>query len=103
MLPVAAKGRLLAQTPQAQARRVAARRRNIAAEHAWKASDQPEWLTETVYIDQIQPRLAKISASKLASALRVSAPYAVNIRAGRCRPHPRHWLTLARVVGLSKS
>jgi CRISPR-associated endonuclease Cas1 len=101
MLPIAAKGRILSQTPVAQARRAETRRRQMAAQRTWKPSDQPEWLTETVYIEQIQPRLAKISASKLASALGVSAPYAVDIRAGRCRPHPRHWRVLAQLVGVT--
>ena len=103
MLPVAAKGRLLAQTPEAQTRRAAARRRNIAAERAWKPCDQPKWLTEKIYSEQIQPLLSNVSASKLASAIGVSAPYAVDIRAGRCRPHPRHLLTLARLVGIDET
>lgn len=100
MLPIAAKGRILAQTPTAQARRANTRRRQMAAERAWKPSDQPAWLTERVYTEQIQPRLATISAAKLASAMEVSKPYAVDVRAGRCRPHPRHWATLAKLTGL---
>jgi hypothetical protein len=36
----------------------------------------------------------------LMSALSVSKPYATDIRAGRRQPHPRHWLTLARLVAL---
>ena len=101
MLPVAARGRLLAQTPEAQRRRAAARRRNIAAERAWKPSDQPAWLTERVYCEEIRPRLARVSASRLAAALGVSTPYAVDIRAGRYQPHPRHWLTLARLANIA--
>jgi len=100
MVTIAAKGRLLAQTAQAQARRKAARRRNLAAERVWNPSDQPAWLTERVYVNEIQPRLAKVSASTLASALKVSTPYAVDVRAGRYRPHPRHWLTLAGLVSI---
>jgi hypothetical protein len=95
-----AKGRLAAQSHEAQARRQAARRRNLVAERAWKPSDQPDWLTEQAYVQRIQPRLAAISASKLASALGVSTPYAVDVRAGRYRPHPRHWLALASLVGV---
>jgi hypothetical protein len=90
---------LHAQTPEAQARRAATRQRQMAAERAWKPSDQPAWLTEQVYVEQIQPRLATICAAKLAFAMKVSEPYAVDVRAGRCRPHPRHWLTLSRLVG----
>jgi hypothetical protein len=29
-------------------------------------------------------------------------PYAAYIRAGRHRPHPRHWLVLAKLVGVSE-
>ena len=100
-LLVAAKGRLTANSAQAQASRAQTRKRNAAAERAWKPSDQPAWLTERVYREQIQPRLTNVSASSLASALGLSAPYAVRVRAGRCCPHPRHWLPLADLAGIS--
>jgi hypothetical protein len=35
------------------------------------------------------------------SALGVSVAYAVAIRAGRHRPHPRHWESLAELAGVS--
>jgi len=38
----------------------------------------------------------------MASALGVSEPYARDIRAGRRRPHPRHWQGLAELVGVSE-
>jgi hypothetical protein len=69
MLPIAAKGRILAQTPTAQARRSATRRRQMAAQRAWKPSDQPGWLTDGVYRERIQPRLAQFSASRVAGAM----------------------------------
>jgi CRISPR-associated protein Cas1 len=100
MLAVAAKGRLAAQTQGAQAGRSAARRRNLAAEHAWKASDQPEWLTPEFYAHMVWPQLHHLSAATLGAALHVSTPYAVQVRAGQRRPHPRHWVTLARLVGV---
>ena len=103
MRAVAAKGRLVAHTPEAQARRAAARRRNAAAQRAWKETDQPAWLTEQVYREQIQPRLTGVSAPRLAAALGVSTPYAVDIRAGRRCPHLRHWGALARLVGAMAS
>lgn len=31
----------------------------------------------------------------------LSEPYATDIYAGRRLPHPRHWLTLARLVGVA--
>ena len=45
--------------------------------------------------------LTGITVPFIASALGVSGPYAAEIRAGRCLPHPRHWQTLARLVGVS--
>ena len=30
----------------------------------------------------------------------VSVPYAAYVRAGRYRPHPRHWLPLAQLAGI---
>jgi hypothetical protein len=37
----------------------------------------------------------------LSSKLGISIPYAVDIRSARRIPHPRHWQTLARLVGIS--
>ena len=101
MVAVAKEGRVAAQAPKAQARRAATRRRQARAARAWNPSDQPSGLTAKVYVEQIQPRLASITIQTLASALGVSLPYAACIRAGRRRPHPRHWLTLARLAGMT--
>jgi hypothetical protein len=67
---------------------------------AWSPSDKPDWLTEKTYREKIQPRLAGITISTISSALGVSEPYAAKIRAGCYLPHPRHWLTLARLAGM---
>jgi hypothetical protein len=91
----------VSHTPKAQAKRVAARRRKARAEAAWKPSDQLASLTERVYVQRIQPGLSKISAGQLTTILHVSKPYAAAIRAGRRRPHPRHWQALARLVGVN--
>jgi hypothetical protein len=37
----------------------------------------------------------------MASKLRISIPYAVQVRSARRVPHPRHWETLAHLVGIS--
>ena len=103
MRRLAAQGRIAAQRPAAQARRAKTQRRNRKAELAWSPSEQPEWLTERVYLEQIQPRLSGFSAARLASALGVSTPYAVDIRARRRRPHPRHWRRLAELTGVDES
>jgi hypothetical protein len=94
---------LAALTPQALARLAATRRQHAIAERAWKVSDQPAWLTEQVYAEVIQPRLRAISISAVVSALGISRPYAVAIRLGRRRPHPRHWQTLANLAGVSRT
>jgi hypothetical protein len=98
----AAKAGLVATiSVKAQALRSATQRRQVAALKAWNPSDKPEWLDEKTYRDKILPRLVGITVPTIVSALAVSEPYATNIRAGRCIPHPRHWLTLAQLVGIS--
>ena len=76
-------------------------RRHAAAKRAWQTSSLPPWLDEEAYLQKIQPRLAGVTISVISSALGVSNPYAADIRAGRHRPHPRHWQTLAQLVGVS--
>jgi hypothetical protein len=58
-------------------------------------------VNEQTYVERIQPGLALITISALSLALGVSESYAADIRAGRRRPHPRHWLALAELVGVS--
>jgi CRISPR-associated protein Cas1 len=98
MRAAAIKGRVFAQTAKAQARRTSTRLRNVQAEAAWKPSDQPSWLTKAVFSDHIQPKLSQLSARRLASTLHISESYAADIRAGRRRPHPRHWFALAALT-----
>jgi hypothetical protein len=57
-------------------------------------------MTPEVYEKQIQPALASVATSRICSSLGVSEPYAADIRAGRRRPHPRHWQALARLAGV---
>jgi hypothetical protein len=92
---------MAAYSSKARAKRADTQRRNALAQHAWKESQQPAWLTDQVYSQRIQPQLAKISSSKIASAIGVTRCYAGNIRKGRFCPHPRHWQVLAKVAGLS--
>jgi hypothetical protein len=61
----------------------------------------PRWLTDQLYSQKIQPLLANISTSVIASSIGVSRCYAGNIRKGRFRPHPRHWEALANLVEVS--
>jgi hypothetical protein len=101
LIEVARSGRVAAQSPEAQARRAATKRRHDVARRGWLASSQPAWLDNETYTNKIQPRLATITVLAIASAIGVSMPYATDIRAGRRRPHPRHWQALAQLVGVS--
>jgi len=47
--------------------------------------------------------LAGVAVPAIRAALGVSKPYATNIRAGRCLPHPRHWVKLANLAGITCS
>jgi CRISPR-associated endonuclease Cas1 len=96
------QARLNGHDPVAQARRAESQRRQAVALKAWNPSDKPEWLDEKTYLDKILPHLAGISIPIIVSALAVSEPYAIKIRAGRCIPHPRHWQMLARLVDVSR-
>lgn len=96
----AEKGRLASHSSEAQASRAEKGRRQTAARWAWLPSNQPAWLDEQTYREKIQPGLAGVTVRAVASALGVSQPYASNIRSGKRRPHPRHWLALAQLVGI---
>jgi hypothetical protein len=86
---------------EARTRQAEAQRRHAAAKRAWQASSPPAGLEKENYIRKIQPLLSGVTVPVLASALGISEPYAAEIRAGRYLPHPRHWQTLARLVGVS--
>lgn len=96
-------GRKAAQTTDAQARRKKTQRRNARAQHGWIAAEHPAWLDQETYVDRILPRLAGLTASAIASAMRVSLGYADSIRKGKVHPHARHWLALAELVEVSGS
>jgi CRISPR-associated protein Cas1 len=91
-------GRIAAHDPEARAKHSATRKRHAQACTAWDASSQPAWLTAKLYSEKIQPLLAHSSASAIAKQIGVSRWYAGRIREGY-RPHPRHWVLLATLVG----
>jgi CRISPR-associated endonuclease Cas1 len=101
LIEAARKGRIAGQSPQVLARLGEKQRSHRLAERAWNPADQPDWLDDKAYTQKIHPRLADVTISTIALTLGVSLPYASDIRAGRRRPHPRHWLSLARLAGLS--
>jgi len=100
MIKAAEKGRLLAHTPEADAKRAANRRRNIAAQKAWKPSDLPTWLDREAYVKRVLPALATVTISAIRRAIDVSKPYARDIRSGTRVPHARHWQALAHLAGI---
>jgi CRISPR-associated endonuclease Cas1 len=93
------KGRLVAQTLESRAQRSATQKAHVDAIRNWKPSEKFAWLDRKTYINKIQPRLAGVAISTVRSALGISEPYAAFIRSGSRVPHPRHWLTLAKLVG----
>jgi CRISPR-associated endonuclease Cas1 len=101
-LKVAELGRMASQSTKAQACRAETMQRQMVGRTSWKPSDLPKSLTEKVYREKIQPKLTTFTVPAIASALGVSKPYATDIRAGRRMPHPRHWLSLARLCGYVK-
>jgi CRISPR-associated endonuclease Cas1 len=101
MVEFAKIGRMTAHAAGPRARLAETRRRHATAIRAWKPSSLPAWLTEEVYSNKIQPLLKDIANPAIMSTLGVSVTYAVAIRAGRCKPHPRHWEALAELVGSS--
>jgi len=101
IVEIAKVGRIASQAPGPKARRAQTQRRHALARSAWQPSSLPAWLNEETYRSKIQPLLVGIANPAIMSALGVSVTYAVAIRAGRRRPHPRHWQALAELVGVS--
>ena len=100
-LSVAAQlGRVAAHTPEARAKQRTTQRNQAKARSSWTENSQPAWLTAEVYSERIQPLLADMSSSTIASLIGVSRWYAGRIRRGY-RPHPRHWQALAQLVGIT--
>jgi CRISPR-associated endonuclease Cas1 len=101
LISAASLGRVAARSSEARVKQRASRRRHAKACSEWDASTQPAWLTSEVFSEQIQPLLADIPTSAIRSRIGVSRWYAGKIRQGY-RPHPRHWLALAKLVGVSR-
>ena len=65
----------------------------------WDPKSLPNWLTEEYYVQRVQPLLRGKKVREIAEAMQVSQPYAAFVRSGQRRPHPRHWESLAALVG----
>jgi CRISPR-associated endonuclease Cas1 len=100
MTRAALAGHAKPRTAQTKARMSKALSDHAVAISWWSSSNLPAWLTEEFYLREIQPKLQTLKVREIAAALQLSYQYAALIRAGRCRPHPRHWQALTDVVGL---
>jgi hypothetical protein len=103
LLKAAKAGRVATVRPKAQAMRSITQRRQAAALKAWKEADRPSWLDRNMYLKKVQPRLVKFTLQAIMETLKISRPYAANIRDAKCVPHPRHWLPLAVLAGVSQA
>jgi CRISPR-associated endonuclease Cas1 len=101
LLEQAKLGRIATHSPTAEARRSATQRKQFDAIRKWKPSELPDWLNEKTYRSKILPHLSKFTVKAIRLALDVSHPYATNIRRGTTIPHPRHWVKLANLAGIS--
>jgi CRISPR-associated endonuclease Cas1 len=101
LIEIAKRGRVAALSSASRRKHSETQRRHEAAKRAWRSAPKPDWPAEKFYVEEIQPRLAQVTISTLASTLGVSESYAADIRKGRYRPHPRHWLALAQLVQIS--
>jgi CRISPR-associated endonuclease Cas1 len=101
LIELAKVGRKVALCPEARRKHSETQRRHETAKRAWRSLPEPTWPHELTYIREIQPRLASVTISTISSALGVCESYAADIRAGRHRPHERHWRALAELVGIT--
>jgi CRISPR-associated endonuclease Cas1 len=101
LIKAAEIGRVVSHSDQAEEQRAETQRRHCAEKASWQASEVPSWHTRDFFLREIQPKLKGITLSAMASNLGISLSYAVDIRSSRRIPHPRHWQTLAQLVGIS--
>jgi len=93
LLVAANLGRIATHGPEAERRRAETQNRQCEAIREWNPIDKPDWLNEKYYRETVVRSLKSITVPVIAASLRVSEPYATEIRNGRV-PHPRHWLPL---------
>ena len=103
LLEQAKLGRIATHRPSAEARRSATQTKQFAAIRSWNPSELPSWLNEKAYRSKILPGLSKLTVKTIRVAISVSHPYATNIRRGTSIPHPRHWVTLAKLAGVKNA
>jgi len=89
LIDAARAGREASQRPEARAKHSATRRRHARACSAWDPSSRPTWLTAEVFSEKVQPLLADLSSSTIASRITILAPFNPPICGVRAtsRPH----------------
>ena len=97
LLQVSKSGRIAAKSSRARAKHSASARQNVNACISWEPSNNPAWLTQQFFLEEIQPKLADTPTHKITNAIGVSRWYVGKIRKGYI-PHPRHWLTLKDLI-----
>ena len=102
LIELAKVGRQVALSTESRKKHAETQKRHRAAQRAWLSSSNADWLTENAFKEKIQPRLASVPISSIASRIGISEVYAAGIRAGRHRPHPRHWQALANLAGVTR-
>jgi hypothetical protein len=75
--------------------------KQVEAQRRWKPEELPKWLDEEFYRREILPRLSSFTVKAIRLAVDVSHPYATLVKRGDRIPHPRHWIRLAELVGVS--
>jgi CRISPR-associated endonuclease Cas1 len=93
------RSREASRTPEASAKRKLAVTRQQEAQRLWQPSDLPDWLTDEVYAQRIQPALKNFSKAQIASALGLNASFVYKMVNRGKIPHKRHWVKLAELVG----
>ena len=102
MIHAAKSGRVAAKRPEARAQRSATHKKHRASAKSWDPQSLPVWLDKCKYETDVLPLLANLKRTAIASALDVSHSYATDIARGKHIPHPRHWLKLTELVGISE-
>ena len=103
LVELAKAGRVAALRPEALKKHSETQRRHEEAKRVWRSAERPIWPDEPTYFREIQPRLVSVTIATISSTLGICESYAAKIRAGRHRPHPRHWQALAELVHVSSS
>lgn len=102
LIELAKLGRVASMSAEARKKRTDTMNRHAAGKKAWRSTLDSAWPDERTYTNEVQPRLVRVTISSIALELSVTEGYAADIRAGKRRPHPRHWKALAELAGVSQ-